>query len=172
MNKGMAERTIDAQRVSGERWGFCLVRRVLLGASMAMLGLQQHPATWFAQLSGLINCKACRLPRPLPPATVPRDTVQLYQQLRESGLQYGPAFRQGGGFGLRGGLVKVFVDEACPKNGSLVGCRPLQQVQASKCSTSAQPMQAASQRARSRHGRLLVSSSCRHGGSIRRGDGR
>ncbi|KAL4427169.1 hypothetical protein ABPG77_001173 [Micractinium sp. CCAP 211/92] len=42
MNKGMAERTIDAQRVS---------------------------------------------------ATVPRDTVQLYQQLRESGLQYGPAFR-------------------------------------------------------------------------------
>ena len=27
-------------------------------------------------------------------ATVPRDTVQLYQQLRESGLQYGPAFRQ------------------------------------------------------------------------------
>ncbi|KAG7668758.1 hypothetical protein Ndes2526B_g03616 [Nannochloris sp. 'desiccata'] len=42
MNKGMAERTIDAQRVS---------------------------------------------------ATVPRDTVQLYAQLRESGLQYGPAFR-------------------------------------------------------------------------------
>lgn len=41
-NKGMAERTIDAQRVS---------------------------------------------------ATVPRDTVQLYAQLRESGLQYGPAFR-------------------------------------------------------------------------------
>lgn len=40
--KGMAERTIDAQRVS---------------------------------------------------ATVPRDTVQLYAQLRESGLQYGPAFR-------------------------------------------------------------------------------
>ncbi|KAI3423409.1 hypothetical protein D9Q98_010626 [Chlorella vulgaris] len=26
-------------------------------------------------------------------ATIPRDTVQLYQQLRESGLQYGPAFR-------------------------------------------------------------------------------
>ncbi|KDD73661.1 hypothetical protein H632_c1955p1 [Helicosporidium sp. ATCC 50920] len=26
-------------------------------------------------------------------ATVPRDTVQLYAQLRESGLQYGPAFR-------------------------------------------------------------------------------
>lgn len=26
-------------------------------------------------------------------ATVPRDTVQLYQQLRQSGLQYGPAFR-------------------------------------------------------------------------------
>ncbi|KAI8100478.1 hypothetical protein PSENEW3n2_00000670 [Picochlorum sp. SENEW3] len=42
MNKSMAERTIDAQRVS---------------------------------------------------ATVPRDTVQLYDQLRESGLQYGPAFR-------------------------------------------------------------------------------
>ena len=42
MNRGMAERTIDAQRVS---------------------------------------------------ATVPRDTVQLYEQLRESGLQYGPAFR-------------------------------------------------------------------------------
>ncbi|KAL4459189.1 hypothetical protein ABPG75_014054 [Micractinium tetrahymenae] len=42
LNKGMAERTMDAQRVS---------------------------------------------------ATVPRDTVQLYQQLRESGLQYGPAFR-------------------------------------------------------------------------------
>lgn len=42
MNKGLAERTIDAQRVS---------------------------------------------------ATVPRDTVQLYEQLRESGLQYGPAFR-------------------------------------------------------------------------------
>ena len=42
LNKGMAERTIDAQRVS---------------------------------------------------ATVPRDTVQLYEQLRESGLQYGPAFR-------------------------------------------------------------------------------
>jgi hypothetical protein len=41
-SKGMAERTIDAQRVS---------------------------------------------------ATVPRDTVQLYEQLRESGLQYGPAFR-------------------------------------------------------------------------------
>ncbi|KAI7839525.1 hypothetical protein COHA_006708 [Chlorella ohadii] len=45
LNKGMAERTIDAQRVS---------------------------------------------------ATVPRDTVQLYQQLRESGLQYGPAFRRAG----------------------------------------------------------------------------
>ncbi|PSC74084.1 DNA damage-inducible 1-like [Micractinium conductrix] len=42
LNKGMAERTIDAQRVT---------------------------------------------------ATVPRDTVQLYQQLWESGLQYGPAFR-------------------------------------------------------------------------------
>ena len=42
INQGMAERTIDAQRVS---------------------------------------------------ATVPRDTVQLYEQLRESGLQYGPAFR-------------------------------------------------------------------------------
>jgi hypothetical protein len=42
LSKGMAERTIDAQRVS---------------------------------------------------ATVPRDTVQLYAQLRESGLQYGPAFR-------------------------------------------------------------------------------
>ena len=42
MNKSMAERSIDAQRVS---------------------------------------------------ATVPRDTVQLYAQLRESGLQYGPAFR-------------------------------------------------------------------------------
>jgi erythromycin esterase-like protein len=41
-NRSMAERTIDAQRVS---------------------------------------------------ATVPRDTVQLYEQLRESGLQYGPAFR-------------------------------------------------------------------------------
>lgn len=26
-------------------------------------------------------------------ATVPRDTVQLYQQLARSGLQYGPAFR-------------------------------------------------------------------------------
>jgi hypothetical protein len=26
-------------------------------------------------------------------ATVPRDTVQLYEQLRASGLQYGPAFR-------------------------------------------------------------------------------
>ncbi|KAK9804728.1 hypothetical protein WJX72_002440 [[Myrmecia] bisecta] len=26
-------------------------------------------------------------------ATVPRNTVQLYEQLRESGLQYGPAFR-------------------------------------------------------------------------------
>ncbi|KAL3135139.1 hypothetical protein ABBQ32_008074 [Trebouxia sp. C0010 RCD-2024] len=26
-------------------------------------------------------------------ATVPRDTVQLYEQLYESGLQYGPAFR-------------------------------------------------------------------------------
>lgn len=26
-------------------------------------------------------------------ATVPRDTVQLYQQLAKSGLQYGPAFR-------------------------------------------------------------------------------
>jgi hypothetical protein len=26
-------------------------------------------------------------------ATVPRDTVQLYQQLAASGLQYGPAFR-------------------------------------------------------------------------------
>jgi len=26
-------------------------------------------------------------------ATVPRDTVQLYAQLRESGLEYGPAFR-------------------------------------------------------------------------------
>ncbi|EIE18679.1 hypothetical protein COCSUDRAFT_59989 [Coccomyxa subellipsoidea C-169] len=26
-------------------------------------------------------------------ATVPRDTVQLYQQLHASGLQYGPAFR-------------------------------------------------------------------------------
>ncbi|DBA78601.1 hypothetical protein WJX77_004982 [Trebouxia sp. C0004] len=26
-------------------------------------------------------------------ATVPRDTVQLYGQLYESGLQYGPAFR-------------------------------------------------------------------------------
>ncbi|KAK2079876.1 hypothetical protein QBZ16_002271 [Prototheca wickerhamii] len=26
-------------------------------------------------------------------APVPRDTVQLYAQLRESGLQYGPAFR-------------------------------------------------------------------------------
>ncbi|KAK9827809.1 hypothetical protein WJX74_003261 [Apatococcus lobatus] len=26
-------------------------------------------------------------------APVPRDTVQLYDQLRESGLQYGPAFR-------------------------------------------------------------------------------
>lgn len=26
-------------------------------------------------------------------ATVPRDTAQLYQQLAESGLQYGPAFR-------------------------------------------------------------------------------
>lgn len=26
-------------------------------------------------------------------ATVPRDTVQLYEQLRASGLEYGPAFR-------------------------------------------------------------------------------
>lgn len=26
-------------------------------------------------------------------ATVPRDTVQLYEQLRQAGLQYGPAFR-------------------------------------------------------------------------------
>ena len=26
-------------------------------------------------------------------ATVPRDTVQLYKQLAEAGLQYGPAFR-------------------------------------------------------------------------------
>lgn len=26
-------------------------------------------------------------------ATVPRDTVQLYNQLSASGLQYGPAFR-------------------------------------------------------------------------------
>lgn len=26
-------------------------------------------------------------------ATVPRDTVQLYEQLAASGLQYGPAFR-------------------------------------------------------------------------------
>lgn len=26
-------------------------------------------------------------------ATIPRDTVQLYEQLYESGLQYGPAFR-------------------------------------------------------------------------------
>jgi hypothetical protein len=26
-------------------------------------------------------------------ATVPRDTLQLYQQLAASGLQYGPAFR-------------------------------------------------------------------------------
>jgi hypothetical protein len=26
-------------------------------------------------------------------ATVPRDIVQLYQQLHASGLQYGPAFR-------------------------------------------------------------------------------
>ena len=26
-------------------------------------------------------------------APVPRDTVQLYAQLREIGLQYGPAFR-------------------------------------------------------------------------------
>jgi hypothetical protein len=26
-------------------------------------------------------------------ATVPRDTVQLYQQLAASGLSYGPAFR-------------------------------------------------------------------------------
>lgn len=42
LNRSMAERTIDAQRVS---------------------------------------------------ATVPRDTVQLYAQLRETGLQYGPAFR-------------------------------------------------------------------------------
>lgn len=42
LNRGMGERSIDAQRVS---------------------------------------------------ATVPRDTVQLYAQLRESGLQYGPAFR-------------------------------------------------------------------------------
>eukprot|EP00983_Pelagomonas_calceolata_P050930 1142193-Pelagomonas_calceolata.AAC.3 len=26
-------------------------------------------------------------------ATIPRDTVQLYEQLRASGLEYGPAFR-------------------------------------------------------------------------------
>ncbi|GAX85595.1 hypothetical protein CEUSTIGMA_g13010.t1 [Chlamydomonas eustigma] len=26
-------------------------------------------------------------------ATIPRDTVQLYKQLSEAGLQYGPAFR-------------------------------------------------------------------------------
>ncbi|EFN50684.1 hypothetical protein CHLNCDRAFT_142650 [Chlorella variabilis] len=55
-NKGLAERTIDAQRVS---------------------------------------------------ATIPRDTVQLYQQLRESGLQYGPAFRL-----LRNVHVPAMVDEA------------------------------------------------------------
>ena len=26
-------------------------------------------------------------------ATVPRDTVQLYEQMREAGLEYGPSFR-------------------------------------------------------------------------------
>lgn len=72
LNKGMAERTIDAQRVSGESCRGRVLHRRQLGACKTS---HQTPSI------------------PRPAATVPRDTVQLYQQLRESGLQYGPAFR-------------------------------------------------------------------------------
>ena len=76
LNKGMAERTIDAQRVSGESLSGCGNGRRLVA-------------------SGSLTCRSPLPSHRLgpPAATVPRDTVQLYQQLRESGLQYGPAFR-------------------------------------------------------------------------------
>jgi len=48
-------------------------------------------------------------PRKKKPNQIPRDTVQLYAQLAESGLQYGPAFRL---------LRNVHVPDTTPAVGS------------------------------------------------------
>lgn len=41
----------------------------------------------------LTQCSTCALLRPCCGRYGRRDTVQLYAQLRDAGLQYGPSFR-------------------------------------------------------------------------------
>lgn len=93
MGRWMAERTIDAQRASAT------VRKRERGKGGEEKGEEQRARNAHDTLSLCLSS-------PPPPHShkpntrkkthekqVPRDTVQLYKQLAETGLQYGPAFR-------------------------------------------------------------------------------
>lgn len=120
LNKGLAERTIDAQRVSGAQTGSPgapphhaahhaaahIPEPVPASATLLAYCCRKCAGMCLQKPLNLPGCAYARVARPRPTlaydpptplsaATVPRDTVQLYQQLRESGLQYGPAFRCG-----------------------------------------------------------------------------
>ena len=85
MHSASAVGNQQCSRGSGSRCGALVVgvgcRACLKLPAVCLLHLLSH-------LPAALRAALC-----CPPATVPRDTVQLYQQLRESGLQYGPAFR-------------------------------------------------------------------------------
>lgn len=84
----MAERTIDAQRASATvRARRRRVPRCAANTPQPRCCRAPHPDfAGGARLGKHTHARGAR-------AQVPRDTAQLYKQLAESGLQYGPAFR-------------------------------------------------------------------------------
>ena len=108
----MAERTIDAQRASATVRVLnppaaangiphrCLLPRTVssprLRRERACARPRMHttPRTPSpASIKLLLLPSTMHPPNTQLPAQVPRDTAQLYAQLAQSGLQYGPAFR-------------------------------------------------------------------------------
>lgn len=113
MGRWMAERTIDAQRASAT------VRAGVRRAGHPTAAQESLPPSCGVAPRTCSRAACCRWTEPLPAgsmthgapshtsapthphsgpphpvrAQVPRDTVQLYAQLAQSGLQYGPAFR-------------------------------------------------------------------------------
>lgn len=84
-NKRLAERTIDAQRASAPV-PRCISPMPRMNCSLCHPEdvLLSHPERQrYTKIQSSVTKACCRR----------RDTVQIYQQLYESGLQYGPAFR-------------------------------------------------------------------------------